>query len=273
VERLLARLERKYGRYAPGNLTYGLIGAQLAGLVLGLVAHDARQFLYFDLQQILQGQVWRVISWVAIPPWVEAGPGGPMALFWALFTFYWLYWMGTSLEAEWGAFKFLVFWLLGVIGTIVAAAISGAQTDNALFLLTFFLAFATLWPDYQIRLFFFVPIKVKWLAYFDGGYLLILSLTRPGFEKLLPAVMVANYLLFFHQTLIDRVRGIYRQAERAGARNRMRAARDAVVLPLVRRCAICGASNQDPEVEIRVCDCEKCGGVRRDLCLPHAKNH
>jgi hypothetical protein len=53
----------------------------------------------------------------------------------------------------------------------------------------------------------------------------------------------------------------------------MRAARTSVELPKVRRCAICGASNEDPEVEIRVCDCEKCGGVRRDLCLPHAKAH
>lgn len=53
----------------------------------------------------------------------------------------------------------------------------------------------------------------------------------------------------------------------------MRAARASVELPSVRRCAICGASNEDPEVEIRVCDCEKCGGVRRDLCLPHVRNH
>jgi hypothetical protein len=273
VERLLARLERKYGRYAPGNLTYGLIAAQLAGLVLCLAAPDFRPNLYFDLDRILQGQIWRVVTWIAIPPFVPPGPGAGTALFFALFGLYWLYWMGTSLEADWGAFKFLVFWLLGVIGTIAAAAISGAETDNALFLMTFFLAFATLWPDYQIRLFFVIPIRVKWLALLDAAYLLQATFLAPGLHKLLPAIMVANYLLFFHQTLIDRIRGYIRHAERAGARNRMRVAREGVVLPMVRSCAICGASNKDPEVEIRVCDCEKCGGVRRDLCLPHAKNH
>jgi hypothetical protein len=273
VERLLARLERKYGRYAPGNLTYGLIAAQLAGLVLGLIAPEIRLLLYFDLARILHGEIWRVVTWVAIPPFVAPGPGGGTSLFWALFAFYWLYWMGSALEAEWGAFKFLVFWLLGVIGTIVAAAISGGETDNALFLMTFFLAFATLWPDYQIRLFFIIPIKVKWLAYLDAAYLIQASVTQPGFEKLLPGVMIANYLLFFHTTLVERTRGIFRHAQRAGVRNRIRAERDAVVLPLVRHCAICGASNQNPEVDIRVCDCAKCGGLRRDLCLPHAKNH
>jgi len=265
VERLLARLERRYGRHAPGNLTYGLIAAQLAGLVLSLSAPDTAMMLYFDMQAILRGQVWRLVTWLAIPPSLQP--------FWALFSLYWLYTIGTALESEWGGFKFLVYWAFGVLGTIIAAAISGAPTNNTVFLMTLFLAFATLWPDYEIRVFFILPIKVKWLALLDGAYLLWYTLAQPGLEMLLPIMAVGNYLLFFHQTLLDRMRGYYRQAERAGARHRMRAAHHEVALPSVRSCAICGASNDDPEVEIRVCDCEKCGGVRRDLCLPHVRNH
>jgi len=273
VERLLARLERKYGRYAPGNLTYALIAAQVVGLVLTMAGAGFRERLYFDWGRILQGEIWRVLTWLAIPPFIRPGPLASWDMLMTLFGWAFLYWMGTSLERDWGAFKFFVFWFLGVLGTIVAAAVSGAPTDNTLFLLTFFLAFATLWPDVQIRLYFLVPVKVKWLAIVSGVYLAYLTLAAPGFDKLLPVAMVANYLLFFHRTLYQNVRGWIRQAERAGVRNRMRAEREAVSLPSVRTCAICGASNRDPEVEIRVCDCAKCGGVRRDLCLPHARSH
>jgi hypothetical protein len=181
--------------------------------------------------------------------------------------------MGTSLEAEWGAFKFLVYWLVGLLATVGAAWAVHRPATNGPFLMTLFLAFATLWPDYEIRVFFVLPVKVKWLAYLDGIYLVYHTATLDGFEMLLPAVSVANYVLFFGATLWDRVRGYGRQAARAGARSRMRASVAEAALPSVRRCAICGASNDDPEVEIRVCDCEKCGGVMRDLCLPHARNH
>jgi hypothetical protein len=265
VERLLARLERRFGRYAPGNLTYALVAAQLAGLVLGLAARDKLEYLLFDVDRILQGEVWRVVSWLALPP--------SLTPIWALFALYWLYAMGTALEHEWGAFKFMIYWLFGFAGTVVAAAIARVPTDNAVFLMTLFLAFATLWPEYEIRIFFVLPVRVKWLAYLDAVFLVQYTFTREGWEKLLPVVAVGNYLLFFGHTLWQRLRGWGRQAERAGARSRMRAARTAVELPSVRTCAICGASNQDPEVDIRVCDCAKCGGVRRDLCLPHARNH
>src|SRR5690349_13219728 len=86
VERLLARLERRFGKYAPGNLTYMLIAAQLAGLVLGMAAPEKQSYLHFELDRILQGEVWRVITWVAIPPWVTPGPGAGFNLIGALFT-------------------------------------------------------------------------------------------------------------------------------------------------------------------------------------------
>lgn len=274
MERLLAKLERRFGRYAPGNLTYALVAAQVVGLLMGLAAPAAQAQLFFDIDLIRQGQVWRILSWLAIPPMVRPEPGASTDMLWAMFALYWLYWMGNTLESEWGAFKFFVYCLLAIVGTIVAAAVSHGEAGNWLLLLTLFLAFATLWPDYQIRIFFVVPVKVKWLAFLDGAYLVQYTFSQPGLEKLLPILAVANYLLFFSGTLLDRVRGFKRHAERAGARNRLRAARDAYdSLPKARRCAICGASNDDPQVDLRVCSCEKCGGVPRDLCLPHVRNH
>jgi hypothetical protein len=265
VERLLARLERKYGSFAPGNLTYGLIAAQGIGLAMGLLSPEKIPYLRFDIDRILAGEVWRLATWLAIPP--------SFNLLWGALGLYWLYLIGTALESEWGAFKYLFYFAVGALGSMVAASIGHVPTSNTALMLTLFLAFATLWPDFEIRLFMLLPVRVKWLALLAGIGLVYDILTKPGFERLLPLVAVANYLLFFHQGLGQLVRGVAREAERAGTRNRMRAARTPLELPKVRRCAICGASNEDPEVEIRVCDCEKCGGVRRDLCLPHAKAH
>jgi hypothetical protein len=265
VERLLARLERRFGRYAPGNLTYVLIAAQLLGLVIGLSAPEKLPLLTFDRDAILAGEPWRLLSWLAIP--------ASLSPIWALFSIYWLYIMGTSLESEWGAFKFLVYWLIGIVATVGMAWVADAPATNTIFLMTLFLAFATLWPDYEIRMFFFIPIKVKWLALVDGAYLLYFIGQAHGLAVLLPIAGVANYLLFFGPALLALLRGFRRQASQASARSKLRAMKTEVSLPKDRRCAICGASNLDPEVELRVCDCAKCGGVVRDLCLPHARNH
>jgi hypothetical protein len=246
VERLLARLERKFGQYAPGNLTYGLIAAQVVGLLMFHVARDKFDYLPFDFDRVMAGEVWRVATWLAIPPSTD-----PL---WALFGLYWLYLIGSALEGEWGAFKYLVYFVFGALGTLAAASIAHVPTSNTTFLLTLFLAFATLWPDFEIRIFFLIPVRVKWLALLSGLGLLYSMFTQPGLQRLIPLAGVANYLLFFHQSLGQLIRSFVRQAERAGARNRMRAARTAAELPKVRRCAICGASNENPEVDIRVCD-------------------
>jgi hypothetical protein len=261
MERLLARLQRRYGRYAPGNLTYALLAAQVGGLLLALGNPEALSYLAFDFRKILAGEVWRIVTWQAIPP--------SLSPIWALFGLYWLYVMGTALESEWGAFKFAVYWLMGFLGTIVAAAIAGASATNTIFIMTLFLAFATRWPYYEIRVFFVIPVQVKWLACLDALLLLHYTSTRPGLEKLLPVVGVANYLLFFGPTLLRRLSTFWRQASRTGLRNRMREPRH----DRDRRCDVCGVSNADPEVELRVCDCKRCGGVRRDLCLVHFRDH
>jgi hypothetical protein len=265
VDRLLARLERRFGRYAPGNLTYALIGAQLVGLLIGLSAPDKVPLLTFEREAILAGEWWRVLSWLAIPP--------SFSPVWALFSLYWLYAVGTALESEWGAFKFLVYWLVGVVGTIGAAWVADAPATNTIFLMTLFLAFASLWPDYEIRVFFIIPIKVKWLALLDAAYILFFIGQAHGLAVLQPIAGVANYLLFFGGALFDRARGFRRQAAQASARSKLRAMKAGAAMPTNRRCAICGASNQDPEVELRVCDCAKCGGVVRDLCLKHIRDH
>jgi hypothetical protein len=271
VERLLDRLERRFGAYAPRGFIYVLVAAQALGTMVGLVAPEKLAMLEFDRQLIVAGEPWRLLSWLAMPP--------SLSPLWALFALYWLYTMGTLLEGEWGAFKFFVYWLLGVVATVAVAWVIDGPASSTTLTLTLFLALATLWPDYQINLFMVLPVKVKWLAYLAGAYLIKETLSQPGLAKLIPVVGVGNYLLFFGGTLIDRARGLGQQARRAGAKTGAKAGAgpsfraQAEPAKPVRRCAICGASNDDPHVDLRVCDCAKCGGVLRDLCLEHARNH
>src|SRR5580693_8335660 len=155
MERLLARLERKLGRFAIPNLTYVIVAGMAAVYVLSMLKPEFEKALVLDLPAVKHGQVWRLFTYLFLPPSAQmCGLPRPLVMLFALY-FIWL--MGTNLENEWGSFKYNVFWLVGMIGTTVAALITGGGATNQ------YLG-ATLFPDYQILFMFIIPVKVKWLA-------------------------------------------------------------------------------------------------------------
>src|ERR1019366_6221119 len=97
---------------------------------------------------------------------------------------------------HWGAFKFNAFYLVGAAGTVVAALLAGPQSNFWLDA-SLFLAFATMFPDVQILLFFILPIRVKWLGIVAGlGIAVALAMGDWGTRASLVAAM-GNYALFF----------------------------------------------------------------------------
>lgn len=264
MERFLSSLERRYGRYAPGNLTYILVAIQAFVFVLNLVRPGFTDILALDADKVMHGQVWRLVTYLAIPP-----SDSPV---WVIFALYWLYTMGTALEAEWGAFRYAFYWLVGMVGTTVFAFGLHIPATNAYLLMSLFLAFATLWPEYRLMVLFIIPVPVKWLALLDGAALLFMVGTLDGFTRVLPLIAVANYLLFFLPTLVAVLRSGALQASRARALRRFKPEEEDLRVP-ARRCASCGVTNADPKIEFRVCSCEKCGGRPTEFCLDHARNH
>jgi membrane associated rhomboid family serine protease len=265
MDRLLARLERKLGRYAIPGFTWYLVGLQSFVFVMELTNPGFSQYLALDRELVLQGQVWRLLTYLFIPPTTSP--------IWVLFELYWLYTMGTALEAEWGTFKYQVYWLSGMLFTTVGAFALGVPATNVYLLMSLFLAFATHWPDFEIRVFFLVPVAVKWLALLDGLMLLGMIGMAQGPARLIPVLAVGNYLLFFHRALIDQVRRGAFRARRARAFDSFRrAVREPGDRPRARRCALCGVTDADPNVEFRVCSCAKCGQAT-EYCLAHARNH
>jgi membrane associated rhomboid family serine protease len=297
---ILARLERRLGKYAVAHFTLFIVGGMAVVFVLSMLKPSFITMLQLDLAKVKEGEVWRLFTYLFLPE--SKSP------FWILIALYWVWMIGTNLENEWGAFKFNVYYLLGMVGTTIAAAITGNAVGNTWLNMSLFLAFATVFPNYEIFLFFVLRIKVKWLGILAAG-LLVFELAT-GSWATRGAVLAAsiNYLLFFtgHLYALARSReagsrdggsrdGLGRARSHAGtvvasggggrsvvkssgARVTTQELHHAATSPTggQRVCAICGAREDEDEADIRVCSCEKCvaaAGSARMLCLPHAREH
>ena len=145
--------------------------------------------LYFNRALIFSGQVWRIITFLFLYPITQ----GPIFTALALY-FYW--WLGSSLEQYMGKARFNLYYLFGVIGSIIAGLIVGGM-DNFYLNISLFLGFAVLFPDTKVLLFFFIPIKIKWLGILDGIMLTIMFLLGTWIDRAAILVAIMNFLLFF----------------------------------------------------------------------------
>lgn len=196
----LNKLERKYRKYAIKNLIIYIIAFNALIFILDLIAPAGLSIdslvLHRDL--VLQGELWRLVTYIFIPP--ATSP------FWIIFVLYFYYLVGTGLEQAWGPFRFNLYYLLGMIGTTAAAFITGVGYTGVYLNLSLFLAFAFLYPDFQILLFFILPVKVKYLAWLNWALLAgaVIFQALPG--KLAALVAVLNYFLFFGPDLYRQLR-------------------------------------------------------------------
>ena len=206
-EPLLDKLNRKIGRYALKNLmTIIVIGTALVWFLDMLVGartgYWISSYLYFDKSLILQGQIWRVITFVFVPE--------TTSILWLALSLYFDWLIGNTLENEWGAFKFNIFYLFGVIGAIVSGFITGYATNYYLNL-SLFLAFAILYPNYQIVLFFFIPIKMKWLAIIDLIGIIALCIFESWAGRIAIFFALGNIALFFWRVPINKIKQAHRR--------------------------------------------------------------
>jgi hypothetical protein len=197
------KIARRFSRLAIPDLMKYIVLAMGAVFIIDFVTgYKASSLLMFDWEAIQQGQVWRLISFVFIP--VNS------SLIFILFSLYFYWMIGVGLEQEWGAARFNLFYLTGIVGTIIAGIITGYAV-NFYLNLTLFLAFAVLFPNFEIRLFFFLPVKMKWLAWLDAAYLAYLLIISDWPGRLAIIVSLANFILFFWQSAWTRVVNFRRQ--------------------------------------------------------------
>ena len=156
-------LEKKFGKYHIKSLMKYIVILNAITLIAVNILPTLYQQLVFVPSLILQGQVWRLFSFLLIPP-------GFNLLFTAI-ALYFYYMIGEALERSWGAFKFNLYYLVGILVLIAAAFATGSSVTPMLLNLSLFLAFAKEYPDVEFLLFFVVPVKARYLSYLNWFYI------------------------------------------------------------------------------------------------------
>lgn len=186
----LDRLERRMGRHYIPNLMKWLCLGMLGVFILEYLPlqKSAWYLLYFDRNLILRGEVWRLITFIFLPP-------GDSPL-WILFSLYFYYFLGTSLENHWGSARFNIYYVIGVLGNILSGFLTGVAT-NAYLNTSLLLSFAVLYPDMEFNLFFFLPVKVRWIGGAWGVYLIYQLVVIPWAYKVALVLSFLPFILFF----------------------------------------------------------------------------
>lgn len=235
--------------------------------------------IYFNPNLILQGEWWRLITFIFQPY-----TGSAIFLIFSLLFYYWL---GTSLEREMGQLKFMIFYFSGMLGMLIfilgGAAIYRAVTGEYIALnstvldaasnvnLSMFLVFAAFNPDYQIHIRFLFPIKIKWLAIIDLIFISFSLVANPiTFLNLVPLIALLNIFIFFRRDMIHLAKKIFPSRKRAvDFKTAARTKKEAK--GFTHQCVICGVTDvSSPDMEFRYCSL--CNGYQC-YCSQHIFEH
>ena len=267
IESWLNHFCYKHPRFGiPNLMNYIVIGSVVVYLLNMFSNGTFSSLLYFSLPHILQGQVWRLISFVFMPL-------DSRLLWFALSTY--LYWMiGSTLEREWGSTKFTLFYIMGVVLNILLGFVTGTATMTYVNLSMFF-AFATLYPNTQFLIFFIIPVKVKWLAWLDAA-LFAWSIFQYLFSgipllALIPVIAILNYFLFFSADFARLFGRVKHQTSRQTINFKQAQKKARETKGYIHKCAVCGITDEmDSSMEFRYCS--KCNGYHC-YCMNHINNH
>lgn len=269
----LNKMERKFGKFAIQGLMKYIILFYVAGYLIEILAPQAYGFLTLEPFMIFHyGQVWRLVSWVLIPP-----PTGNIIFMLIMIVLY--YQLGTALERTWGAFRFNVYIFGGMIFTVLGALLlyviygvntpipMGSSFSTYYINMTIFLAFAVCYPDMRIMLWFIIPIKMKWMAGFYAALIIYSMVISSWGGRVAIIASILNFLIFFFSTRnyrsvspkeVYRKRTYHRQVQQPKNITR-------------HKCAICGRTElDDPNLEFRFCS--KCNG-NYEYCQDHLFTH
>ena len=203
----ITKLERKFGRYCIPNLISILIGGQILVYAVELFVNQYISFyLNLDRGALLAGQIWRVITFMFVP----FSGGGPLSV---VLGIYFTWFIGTALEKEWGDFRYTVYLLSGMLGTVLACLLTGVTGSTYCLSLSLLLAFAMLYPEVQVLLFFVIPIRVKYFGFFAAALWVLSFLGAPLPQKLSLLLSMANVWLFFGPMAYRSVRAWVRREQ------------------------------------------------------------
>ena len=283
--KFIDKLERKFHGRGIENLTIYIIVSYVLGYALMILNPSVLSMLSLNVSKILQGQIWRLVTWVIFPPDTSMWFLIMVALFY--------YPISASLEHTWGSFRFTVYILSGMIFTVISAFIlyfitgglldllfNGSLFSTYYISLSIFLAYALTYPEMRVMLYFVIPIKMKWMSVF---YVLIVGgnivsyITSDEWYKAVPIIAsLLNFIIFFLST---RNLSRYNPKEIHRRNQFKRAMGESKTVPFPgssqgvtkHKCAVCGRTEKDdPNLEFRFCS--KCNG-NYEYCQDHLYTH
>lgn len=250
----LNKLERRLEPFAISNITMYIVIAQTFVLLTTLLGAIDPNRLIMVPALVQAGEVWRLFTFIAIPP----GFG-----IFAAFALYLFYLYGNALEQYFGVVRYNLFLLVGYVLTVAIAFVSPTAMATNLFLGgAVFLAFAFLNPDFTLHLFFILPVKIKWLALITWVFYGFTFVSGGATEKLGVLAATGNFILFFGRDIIERIKTGRRRVQQRATRERER---EEMSKPM-HTCSVCGRdSNSDTDIGFRyrtegdteVCYCEE----------------
>ena len=299
----MSKFEKRFGRYAISNLTAILIMCYVAGYILQFVNDDLLLLLTLDPYRILQGQIWRLVTWIIVPP-------SSLDIF-TLLMLYFYYSVGNTLERAWGTYRYNVYIFSGMFFTILASfaslllvyvmhgeLLATKEVAQSIFLsgstlfstyyvnMSLYLAFALMYPNLQVLIYFIIPVKVKWMAilyvvlmgydifrmgqlysaYYGAGIGILVSVIM----FVVNAMSLLNFIVFFFSSRDMRRYSPKEVKRKQEFRRQMAEPRPGSGITR-HKCAVCGRTEvSNPELEFRYCS--KCEG-NFEYCQDHLFTH
>ncbi len=290
MSKLLAKMERKFGKFAIRNLPLCMVILYSMGYIAFWVNPVVIQNLSLNVERIFHGQVWRLVSWIMVPDVTSN-------IFMVAISLYIFYMLGRELERVWGTFLFNFFFFSGcffiMAGVFVVAGLSAAMFYAGLlpydfFLLFYtgdfsgayyldmslFLAYAIVYPDARFLVMFIFPIKAKVLGII---YVIVLAFgvfqsflfgMQFGLVSLVTVTMsLLNVIMFFIWTK----RGNYKSPKEVKRQRDYKVKIKKATAVSRHKCAICGQTPEsNPQLQFRYCS--KCEG-NYEYCSEHLFTH
>ena len=269
----------------PNLILYLGIGSIIVYLISMITnSFDIYYMLCFDRAAILQGQVWRLITYAFT---FRANLfGGNADIFFTLFALYCFYNFGRYAEASMGTLKFNIFLFTGLILQDVFCMITGTPAEIYPIKFSIFLVFAATCPNSSIYLYGIIPIKTWVWVLIDFALTAyqVFALRALFPHNLFPLVAILNFLLFFGPDFINifpiswRAKVSKKKApKKTGTIQFSRPESGPYATPqkntehYTHRCTVCGRTDvSNPELEFRYCS--RCNGYHC-YCEEHIHNH
>lgn len=275
MQKLIRNMEKKFGRYAIPDLINYFVILYVASTIISLFMPEFYYgMLALDFEKIMHGQIWRLFTFILAP----ASLDGFFGIVFFMITVHIYYLFGHSLENVWGAFRFNLYFIGGIILTVLAELLLFVTTGQSVYYggmnylyQSMFFAFCVLFPEEQFLVYFVFPIKAKILAVLDAVLLVVemIQYLRMGMYSYCVAIVIAmlNFLIFFYA-----YKGLDRYSPRQVKRRREFKRQTMRPQGVTKhQCAICGRNEvTNPELSFRFCS--KCNG-NYEYCEEHLFTH